>query len=30
VNKITTSITGWHKVFWYVGGRRISWTFWRG
>jgi len=30
VNKITTSITGWHKVLWYVGGRRIAWTFWRG
>ena len=30
VNKVTTSISGWHKVLWYVGGRRIAWTFWRG
>lgn len=29
VNKITTSITGWHKVLWYVDGRRIVRTFWR-
>jgi hypothetical protein len=29
VNKITTSITGWHRVTWFVQGRRIAWTFWR-
>lgn len=29
VNKITSSITGRHKVTWYVQGRRLAWTFWR-
>lgn len=29
VNKITTSITGRHRVTWFVQGRRIAWTFWR-
>jgi hypothetical protein len=29
VNKITTSVVGWHKVVWFVDGRRIAWRFWR-
>jgi hypothetical protein len=29
VNKITTSIVGWHKVVWYLPGRRIKRYFWR-
>ena len=29
VNKLTSSIVGWHKVTWFVQGRRIAWTFWR-
>jgi Excalibur calcium-binding domain len=29
VNKITTSLEGWHKVVWFVDGRRIAWRFWR-
>lgn len=29
VNKITTSEVGWHKVVWFVDGRRILWKFWR-
>jgi len=29
VNKVTTSIVGWHKVVWFVDGRRIPWRFWR-
>lgn len=29
VNKITSSAVGWHKVVWFVDGRRFSWRFWR-
>jgi len=29
VNKITTSVVGWHKVTWFVEGRRIVRWFWR-
>jgi hypothetical protein len=29
VNRITTSITGWHKVIWTVEGRRLVRWFWR-
>jgi hypothetical protein len=29
VTKITTSKVGWHKVIWFVEGRRLTWTFWR-
>jgi hypothetical protein len=29
VNRITTSIVGWHKVIWFVEGRRIVRRFWR-
>lgn len=29
VNRITSAVTGWHRVNWYVAGRRIAWTFWR-
>jgi hypothetical protein len=28
-NKLTSSIVGWHRVTWFVQGRRIAWTFWR-
>lgn len=29
VNKITSSIVGWHKVIWYLPDRRIKRYFWR-
>ncbi|HET8639219.1 MAG TPA: excalibur calcium-binding domain-containing protein [Solirubrobacterales bacterium] len=29
LNEITTSKVGWHKVIWFVEGRRLVWTFWR-
>jgi hypothetical protein len=29
VNKVTSSAVGWHKVIWFVDGRRFSWRFWR-
>jgi hypothetical protein len=29
VNKITTDVVGWHKVVWFVEGRRLVWKFWR-
>jgi excalibur calcium-binding domain-containing protein len=29
VNRITTSITGWHRVVWNVEGRRLVRWFWR-
>jgi hypothetical protein len=29
VNAVTTHRVGWHKVVWFVEGRRLAWTFWR-
>jgi hypothetical protein len=29
LNQVTTSKVGWHKVVWFVDGRRLVWTFWR-
>jgi Excalibur calcium-binding domain len=29
VNVVTTHKVGWHKVVWFVEGRRHVWTFWR-
>jgi len=29
LNEVTTSRIGWHKVIWFVEGRRLAWTFWR-
>jgi hypothetical protein len=29
VNRITTSLVGWHKVTWFADGRRIVRWFWR-
>lgn len=29
VNEITTAKVGWHKVVWFVQGRRLVWKFWR-
>jgi hypothetical protein len=29
VNKLTSSIVGWHKVTWYAQGQRLRWPFWR-
>lgn len=29
VNKVTTSITGWHKITWFAAGQRLTRYFWR-
>jgi len=29
VNRITTSVVGWHRVTWFADGRRIVHWFWR-
>ncbi|HEU5252026.1 MAG TPA: hypothetical protein VFU16_01705 [Solirubrobacterales bacterium] len=28
VNRITTSVVGWHKVVWFADGRRLVRWFW--
>jgi len=29
VNKVTSNVTGWHKITWYAAGQRLTRYFWR-